>query len=484
MEQSKEETVPKGKEMLKQKVKEIVSFNASKTKAKSSSLKERRARCFTCKKRGHVFWKCPNKRNKIRNEEQNKMLKPSVTEVEEKLKYPERVHVITDYMVEGSDNGNWDNIWYISSAYKRHMSPTKSLFKRMINRFRMEDVEEKERKFIFSYGVGETTVETKEGSLVIPNVLYTPEITLNVLSIDQLEDQGYIVTYDHNKCSLKYMFDDGRKAVDVQGDSTMTEEDSGSLISKHNQFLDNYFQSIDPKEECLLIKGIEDLKMDKEDVQDYIDDEYLSLNGTLYAMKVNTFPRIVSFLDLIKIDRLVYRNWEVLRKKFIDMLEWFYLVYLKQDVLGDLPPVIGVVKVDLLGLYKLVDNLGGYMNVTFGNKWKKVAQLLGLTQDDEEAVKECYKEYIGMVKIYYEEAQRSKQDEGPKGEVVGNSSGTAHVKDPLGYAGMSVEIGSALEGTPKKTAQFGVKMESNMEDTADEDEQGSTSSSDDFIVIT
>ncbi|GJU53450.1 hypothetical protein Tco_1227164 [Tanacetum coccineum] len=107
-----------------------------------------------------------------------------------------------------------------------------------------------------------------------------------------------------------------------------------------------------------------------------------------------------------------------------------------------------------------------------------------VSQDDEETVKECYKEYIGMVKIYYEEAQRSKQDEGPKGEVVGNSSGTAHVKDPLGYAGMSVEIGSALEGTPKKTAQFGVKMESNMEDTADEDEQGSTSSSDDFIVIT
>nr|GEY48915.1 ARID DNA-binding domain-containing protein [Tanacetum cinerariifolium] len=296
---------PEGKEMLKQKVKEIVSFNASKTNAKgreqgessSNSVKERRARCFTCKKRGHVFWKGPNKRNKIRNEEQNKMLKPLVTEVEEKLKYPKRVHVITDYMVKGSDNGNWDNIWYITNAYKRHMSPTKSLFKRIINRFRMEDVEEKERKFIFSYGVGETTVETKEGSLVIPNVLYTPEITLNVLSIDQLEDQG------------------------------------------------------------------------------------------------------------------------------------------------DLPPVIGVVKVDLLRLYKLVDNLGGYMNVTFGNKWKKVEQLLGLTQDDKEAVKECYKEYIGM-------------DEGPKGEVVGNSSGTAHVKDPLGYAWMSVEIGSALEGTPKKTTQL------------------------------
>ena len=75
-------------------------------------------------------------------------------------------------------------------------------------------------------------------------------------------------------------------------------------------------------------------------------------------------------------------------------------------------------KVDLLGLYKFVDSLGGYMNVTFNNKWNKVAQLLGLAQEDEEAVKECYKEYIGMVKICYEEAQRSKQGK-PKEEVVG-----------------------------------------------------------------
>ena len=140
--------------------------------------------------------------------------------------------------------------------------------------------------------------------------------------------------------------------------------------------------------------------MDKGDVQDYIDNEYLSLNGTLYFMRVNTFPRFLSFLDLIKIDKLVYGNWEVLRGKFMEMLEWFYIGYLQQDVLGSLPPVIGVTKIDLLGLYKFVDGLGGYMDVTLNNKWNKVAQLLGLTQEDEEAVKECYKEYIGMVKIY------------------------------------------------------------------------------------
>ncbi|GJR16905.1 hypothetical protein Tco_0965432 [Tanacetum coccineum] len=57
------------------------------------------------------------------------------------------------------------------------------------------------------------------------------------------------------------------------------------MIAKHNQFLDEYFQSIDAGEECSLIKGIEELKMDKEKDQDYIDDDYLSMNGTLYAMK-------------------------------------------------------------------------------------------------------------------------------------------------------------------------------------------------------
>nr|GEX06056.1 bulb-type lectin domain-containing protein [Tanacetum cinerariifolium] len=43
------------------------------------------------------------------------------------------------------------------------------------------------------------------------------------------------------------------------------------------------------------------------------------------------FPRSISFLDLIKIDKLVYGNWEVLKGKFMEILEWFYLGYLGQE---------------------------------------------------------------------------------------------------------------------------------------------------------
>nr|GEY81310.1 bulb-type lectin domain-containing protein [Tanacetum cinerariifolium] len=220
-----------------------------------------------------------------------------------------------------------------------------------------------------------------------------------------------------------------RIRVKRQNPCLMKNSNSTSMVESHNKFLEEYFESIDLTVKCSLIKGMEDLKMEKEDVQDYIDDEYLSMNETLCAMKVNTFPRFLSFLDLIKIDKLVYKNWEVLGKKFMELLEWFYLGFLGQNVFGELPPVIGVINVNLLGLYKFVDDLGGYMNVSFNNKWKKIAKLLGLAPEYQEAVKECYKEFIGMVKIYYEEAKRSKQERLGK-EVMENDRGTIGIKEP------------------------------------------------------
>ncbi|GJU39133.1 hypothetical protein Tco_1192090 [Tanacetum coccineum] len=75
-----------------------------------------------------------------------------------------------------------------------------------------------------------------------------------------------------------------------------------------------------------------------------------------------------------------------------------------------------------------------------------------LIQTDEEAVKESEKEYIGMVKICYEGAQRSKQER-PGEDVVGNSRGTAWIKEPQAFAKISVEVGDALDGTPRKKSR-------------------------------
>ena len=320
-----------------------------------------------------------------------------------------------------------------------------------------------------SYGVGEAIVDTSDGEVLIANVLYTPEVTLNILSMKELEAQGYMITYGTNRCKIGYMFD----LVEKRGKegSLIQEQDERDIITSHNRFLDDYFKSLDSEEECSLIKGLEDLNMDRQEEHDYIDQEYMSLNGTLYAMKVNTFPRFIAFLNLIKVNGLVFENWEILSKRFLELLEWFYLEFMRQSTLGILPPTIGVIKVDMLGLYKFVDELGGYMNVTLNNQWYQVARLLGLADEKQEELKECYKEYIGLVKIYYEDALRANLG---MAESEGDSKGVADIK-PQPDADLE-EAMEEMDESPKKR----IKIEKN---EVMKEGNNTSESSDDFVII-
>ncbi|GJZ95155.1 ARID DNA-binding domain-containing protein [Tanacetum coccineum] len=243
------------------------------------------------------------------------------------------------------------------------------------------------------------------------------------------------------------------------------------MIAKHNKYLEEYFDSIDSKDACPLIKGLEELKWDRNIVQDYLDEDYISVNGTLYAIKVNSFKRFISFLDLIKNDSIVFKNWEVLRKRFEDMIKWFYLIYLKQDVLEPLPPVIGNVKIDLLGLYKMVDSMGGYLSVSFGNRWKEVAVIHGLTEAHEEDLKACYKRTIDMVKFCYDTTLRPWFKEEPvkceKTKKVEGGCDHAKEENPQEHDGSSKNgLGVVRENTreyfenvQRSETRFGVILE-------------------------
>nr|GEW40739.1 ARID DNA-binding domain-containing protein [Tanacetum cinerariifolium] len=402
---------PGCREILLEKMKEIENFNASRVSGKArdhgegstNTQKEKRARYYICKIRGHVFWKCPNKKRKAMSRKQKEIMKPTFKKVVKKVKYPKKVHVITNYMIEGIDDGNWNETWYVSSAYKIHMCLTRSLFKRLKYKFEMIGKEETKKKFIFSYGIRDVTMEAREGNFLIPNVHYTPEVTLNILRESSTKDDG-----------LK------------------------NVVTEHNKYLDEYFESIEPKEEVSLVKGLEELKWDRDDVQDYMDEEYISWNGTLYALKVNSFSRI-----------------------------------------DEIPPVVGVMEINLLSLHKIVDNLGGYLCVTLGDNWKTVAGSQGLTDDDREAIKECYRKFINMVQVYYEIAKKPWYERNPKEDVVENSSGNARLKDPEGKEKDDAGKKEALEEDMNKETQFGVRLEDNVE----EEVEGSITDSNDFEVI-
>ncbi|GKA62853.1 ARID DNA-binding domain-containing protein [Tanacetum coccineum] len=387
-------------------------------------------------------------------------------------------------MIEGTDHGNWNNTWFVGSAYKIHMCPTRTLFRNLKYKFEMIAKEESEKKFIFSYGFGDAIMETREGNYVIPNVHYTPEVSLNVLSIDLLEEQGYIVKFGDNKCSIHYMFG-GKGKWKAQEEIHTEVNELKKVITEHNKYLQKYFDSIQPKEEEIsLVKGLEELKWNKEDEQDYVDDEYISWNGSLYALKVNSLSRFLSFMDLVRKDSLVYKNWEIFSRKFVEMIKWFYLVHLNYERLEAIPPRVGVMEINLLSLHKIIDDFGGYLCVTMGDMWKTVAELQGLTKEDGEAMRDCYKRFIDLVQVYYDTAERPWNDTRMPGKEVGEGSRIGAREDPQGMdkgkAGIGETQGALGEGINQET-RFGVKLESNMDE--DNAEIGSMTGSNDFEVI-
>lgn len=249
------------------------------------------------------------------------------------------------------------------------------------------------------------------------------------------------------------------------------------VIAEHNIYLDDYFESLDPKEECSLVKGLEDLSCDRNDEHDYIDDDFISWNGTVYALKVNSYNRFLSFMNLRKKDSIVYKNWDVFSRKFVVMLKWFYLVYLNYDSLDEIPPRIRVIKLDLLALHKTVDSLGGYVAVTLSGKWSTVAQLQALTTKEGDAIKECFKKFIDLVLVYHDIALVPWIEKAQK--EIGESSWTAEQKNPQGFddsTGRSVRDGYAEQ----EMNRLGVRDGSN----GDQKDGGTSSGgSSDFEVI-
>ncbi|GJY44418.1 ARID DNA-binding domain-containing protein, partial [Tanacetum coccineum] len=222
----------------------------------------------------------------------------------------------------------------------------------------------------------------------------------------------------------------------------------------------------------------------RKDTQDYVNDEYISWNGSLYALKVNSLSRFLSFMDLVRKDSLVYKNWEIFSRKFVEMIKWFYLVHLNYERLEAIPPRVGVMEINLLSLHKIIDDFGGYLCVTMGDMWKTVAELQGLTKEDGEAMRDCYKRFIDLVQVYYDTAERPWNDTRMPGKEVGEGSRIGAREDPQGMdkgkAGIGETQGALGEGINQET-RFGVKLESNID--KDNAEIGSMTGSNDFEVI-
>lgn len=170
-------------------------------------------------------------------------------------------------------------------------------------------------------------------------------------TIHNSHDQGVNVIFEKDKCLLEYMF------KNQQGQNM----DEDKMRQRHNDYLDDYFESLNKEE------------TDKEEeIPRYLEETNTS--------EVHTFQEFVAFLNLIKNNDVISKEWGIYRERFDKVLKWFFNHFLKRPLPGTIPPIIHGVPIHLFDLYKLIDCMGGYLSVHFGLQFGTLAELLGLTR--------------------------------------------------------------------------------------------------------
>nr|GEY50875.1 ARID DNA-binding domain-containing protein [Tanacetum cinerariifolium] len=223
-------------EMLRNKMKEVIQHNTTLNQPTSNN-RYKHYKCFQCKEFGHIVTYCPNDKKSVtkRRMEGIEATKPSVM-----ITYLETLHFSTTCMIKETDLTSWDEI-----------------------------------------------CSNRQGSnnLIIPGVYYAQEVTLNILSLELLEKQGFSVGYDGNRCNLCPMFKDRK----------IHHFDEDKMRKMQNKNLQDYFESIASKE------GMEQ--------------EIVRIKRNLYSTKVQTFNDFVTFLNLIKHDEIVSQEWDYFRNR-------------------------------------------------------------------------------------------------------------------------------------------------------------------------
>ncbi|GJS73361.1 ARID DNA-binding domain-containing protein [Tanacetum coccineum] len=214
---------------------------------------------------------------------------------------------------------------------------------------------EPQKSYIHPMVWGEILIEANGNSPHNPGVYYAPEVTLNILSQEQLEKQGFQVTYDGNRCSLSLMFKD----------KEIKRFDEDRLRRMHNHYMQEYFESISKEGEGL-------------------EQDTINIKGNLYTTKVQSFTDFVAFLNLVKLDDVVSQEWDYFRKRFNMVVKWFFNHYLNRSLPGNIPPIIN--EFDMVGEIKWLNPKG-----------------------NGEEIRRCYMNFLEILTSHYKTARAPRQ---------------------------------------------------------------------------
>lgn len=257
----------------------------------------------------------------------------------------------------------------------------------------------------------------------------------------------------------------------------------------HNKYLQDYYESLAEQEGR--------------------KDDNITVKGSIYSTKVQTFKDFVTFLNLVKNDEIINQEWDYFRNRFNKMVKWFFNHYLQKTLPGPLPPVLNGIEIHLFDLYKLIKNLGGYLSVHFNQEFDMVGEITGLTKGNGEAIRYCYITYLEVLASHFKTARVPQKGHcGPfsqsatEAEIDFTSLGLHHhrhgevgtqSKEAVKGKGVLEHFGVHLEGSTQFPSQSNIgedkghQKDYKISPTSSikvKEEPLSRTTSDDFTVIT
>lgn len=185
----------------------FLSKSQNKNKKPTSKLK-----CFNCGKKGHKAAEC---RSKAKSEE----------------KTAEKSKTAFSAVYLSKNETNMDE-WYIDSGASYHMSPFIELFENNKSSSITEITVANNDKMKVA-GSGKLKIVINQREIEVNNVLHVPELSANLLSVDQITRNGNKVTFNNGECSIYNRHDECVvKAKGTDGIYKIKCSKARSLLSK------------------------------------------------------------------------------------------------------------------------------------------------------------------------------------------------------------------------------------------------------------
>ncbi|MFS7964186.1 putative transcription factor & chromatin remodeling ARID family [Helianthus anomalus] len=177
------------------------------------------------------------------------------------------------------------------------------------------------------------------------------------------------------------------------------------------------------------------------------------------ALEFHEFADCKTLLDMIDDRDFIFKYIHDLEIKFEEMVGWFL-----KEKMGitsrSIPPLLSYGRrMDLLGLYVMVERDGGYRSITVDNLWPTIAKDLGFEYQDGDFIRVIYAMYLDVLIYYYrfKSVQEKVQDkvtmEEGESTMTDNEQGRSKSADPVPEDAASehyaLYVGNSWEGSWK-----------------------------------